>query len=82
MKRPSNTRTLTLREPLYLCHEREHGMVTLNPGDKVAVTWSAGIDFATAIYQRYDGRTMTSAIRGAEGPKQFRNWPATWTVAR
>lgn len=78
----ANTRKLTLREPLYLCHEREQGMVTLHPGDSVSVTWSPGIDFATAIYQRYDGRVMTSVILGADGPRQFRNWPATWTVTR
>lgn len=74
------TRKLTLREPLYLCHEREYGMVTLAPGEKVSVTWSPGIGFGTAAYQRHDGRVMTSAVRGEEGPKQFRNWPKEWSA--
>lgn len=76
----SSSRTLTLRETLYFTPESGgDGLTSRSAGSKVSVTFSPGIGFATAYVQQYDGRMFTAAVRAADGPGMFTNWPKSWT---
>lgn len=77
MNGKSNTRTLIVRTEVNFIQERGQGLRTRGKGEKVKVSFSAGIGYGTAFMWDSGGH-WTSCIDAAKGPETFTNWPKHW----
>lgn len=72
-----NTRTLMLKAKCHMIRERGQGLLTLEPGTKVKVTFSPGTGYGTA-YAWEGGEHWSSCVEASKGPQMFANWPSAW----